>query len=404
MWNKIQKIYVGSKQVRPAARTISITRTEQSDMSQSFTYWDDASGRTAWDTRFDEFFGYSLVNLNTSGEVTDEITQSDSGGRGFLNTSLLNSLTGGDNVMIKFPIRWIKMVKSDSTVSLSITTELWAEWYQYYAFNRSWSLQNMFYLGAYMWYSDGGILKSWSWYTPTVSITLPNARTYAKANGSNFSLLWYFQRQYIACLYMMKYGNPDSQSTVWVWYSAQFAAQKTWNTNSNTIWNTMATYWTSSTSQQIKLFWLEDWRWNVFHYVDWVYTDASRYVYIDPSNSYASYPTANITNTHSSSPVEWITTGYNTNFVYAGISHSSNVSWELSWIWGSNYSLFLPTNVVTDSSFNSYYHDSVDVEASRFAVAWGHRSNNPPTGVFNFPLYWAASNVQTVLSWRLMFL
>ena len=156
---EITSVRLWETKVRPAykPRTFTITRTEKSDMSSWWTYSDDAAWLTAGDGAFDDFFWYSAVLLNTSWVETAEMTQSWWVFTGAMTT--LGNITSGDNVMIKFPARWIKMTKSWSVVTLSITDDLTkeSEWYQYYAFQTwtlasPWTIKDKFYLGAYKWY------------------------------------------------------------------------------------------------------------------------------------------------------------------------------------------------------------------------------------------------------------
>ena len=237
-------------------RTFTISWEEKSNMSSGWTYSDDAVWLTAGDGAFDDFFWYSAVLLNTSWVETAEMKQSWWVFTGAMTT--LGNITNGDNVMIKFPVRWIKMSKSWSTVTLSITEELNKDWYQYYAHRKGSDIKDALYLGAYKmssWY------KSWSWASPLWNQTRYTFRNWVKSayDGSawtnRYSQITWFPRNYIIALYMMKYGNPNSTSVVWKWYidTSISSATTTWWTNSQTS----ATYWTSSATTQMKLFWLE---------------------------------------------------------------------------------------------------------------------------------------------------
>lgn len=272
---ELQNAYIGEYK----ERTFTITRTEKSDMSSWWTYSDDAAWLTAGSADFDEFFWYYGCRLNSSWEETSKITQTQSWGDGKLDITQLWTLTSWDNVMIAFPVRWIKMTKNWSTVTLSITEWLNKTWYQYYAFTRYGTIKDKLYLWAYKWYNSSNVLKSWSWYTASTNISLVNACTYAKSNNSSYNsansnyeeVTWY-ARQYVNALYMMKYWNPNAQSVVWNWYTSQ-SAQTTWATNSITD----ATGTTNKTSRnsRVKLFWLED-RWGtVWEWVDGAYYSAS---------------------------------------------------------------------------------------------------------------------------------
>ena len=321
------------------------------------SYSDDASGLIAWSTAFDEFYNYSAVRLNSAGAVTAEVAQSTPWQ---LNLSSLWTLTSGDNVMIKFPRLGIKMSKSGSTVTLSITDnpDAEADWFQYYAHSR-WTLsspikKDALYLWAFKAYNSSNVLKSWSWQSPVVSITQQNCINYARANDGNtgsagYDIIWFYQREFINALYMMKYWNPDCQSVIWRWYTG-------WSAKVNTGWTvsqTSATYGTTSATQQVKLFWLEDWWGNIHEWIGWICTDGSKNLW-----TALSWFVWDIT---TSSPYEntWTTI--------------QTTSWnDLSSIVWSNKWLFAPTATVSNSNYDTYYCDYALVYASCLAVAGGY--------------------------------
>lgn len=380
IWDsEVKKVYKGSTEVRPCLpRTFTISRTEQSDMSSWWTYSDDAAWLTAGDGAFDDFFWYSAVLLNTSWVETAEMTQSWWVFTGAMTT--LGNITSGDNVMIKFPVRWIKMTKSWSVVTLSITDELDKDGYQYYAF-QTWTLSNpwtsnrAFYLWAYKAFSSSNVLKSWSWQRPTVSQRQSTLCAQAKANGTWYNIIWFYQRMYINALYMMKYWNPNSQSVVWTWHTNWRASSSTWRTDSQTN----ATYWTSN---QVKLFWLEDWWWNIYELVWWMYTDWNKQLCTMLSNW-----------SWTVSWWEWTWTTINTTSWY-----------DLYSIAGNNKAMFAPTWTVNNSSYNTYYSDLVIVNASSLATAGGAWSDGAGAGAFQMAVQVTATNSSTYTGSRLMYL
>ena len=333
---------------------------------------------------FDEFFWYYGCRLNASGVETAKITQEESWWAWKLNITRLWTLTSGDNVMIAFPVMWIKMTKSWSTVTLSITKELNKSWYQYYAhsiwtLSSPWTPKDAFYLWAYKWYNSSNVLKSWSGRSPTVSQTQATFCTYAKANGSGYNIIWYYQRQFINALYMMKYGNPNSQSKVWKWYSGGSAKVNTgW-----TVSQTLATYGTTSATQQVKLFWLEDWWGNVDEWVWWAYTDASKYLYAQLSW------------------YSWATSGWENTWEFIFTSWTWN---NLSGIAWSNKVLFWPNDTVANSNYNTYYCDIVNIGASRLAYAGWHWGRGSASGVFSLVMVSTTSGYYDNVGSRLMYL
>lgn len=341
--------------------TFTISWTEQSNMSSWWTYSDDAAWLTAGDGAFDDFFWYSAVLLNTSWAETAEMTQSWWVFTGAMTT--LWNITSGDNVMIKFPVRWIKMTKSWSTVTLSITKDLNKDWYQYYAhstwtLSSPWTAKDAFYLGAYKWQVYSSKLKSLSWVKPTGNQTQSSFCTFAKANGSWYNIEWFYQRMYIDALYMMKYWNPNSQSVVWQWYVWGNQTVVTWGTNSQTN----ATYWTASTTVQCRLFWLED-RWgNISEFVWGAYTNNSNLLYTMLS--------------WWGGTLSWWETTWTT---------ISSWSYDcLSSIAGNNKAIFAPISTVNNYNYSTYYCDYIKVYSSAIFYTGGTYGYGSSAWIFFF--------------------
>ena len=377
-------------------RTFTVTFTETSSPAGfSPTYSDDASGLTAWSTDFDEFFGYSAVRLSTAWVESAEVTQTQSGGKWKLDITQLGTLTSGDNVMIKFPVRWVKMTKNGSTITLSITDAIWKEsdGYQYYAFQKTWDIEanasatvatSPLYLWTYLSYTDWTTLKSWSGKTPQWNYTMWNAITYAGNNGTWYTITGFYQREYINALYMMKYWNPDGQTVIGRgfidWNSA---ATATWWTNSQTN----ATYGETTGKASMKLFGLEDWRGNQNQRVWWMFTDASKNLWTALHDFTASINT---------SESQYKNTG-------TTIQHSWSY-YDISSVAWNNKALFAPTATVNNWNCDTYWCDYGYVNASCLAFAGGYWTDGSLAGAFRLGVTHSASIASAGVGARLMFL
>ena len=387
----LKEVYLWDTKIRPTfvPKTFTISRTEKQNMSSWWTYSDDAAWLTAGSTDFDDFFGYSAVLLDQNGNEVSEVTQSTPWN---LSLSQLWALTWWANVMIKFPRRWIKMTKSWSTVTLSITDnpDAEADGFQYYAHSR-WTLsspikKDALYLWAFKAYNSSNVLKSWSWQSPVVSITQQNCINYARANDGNTGSAWYdiigfYQREFINALYMMKYWNPDCQSVIWRWYTG-------WSAKVNTGWTvsqTLATYGTILDTQQVKLFWLEDWWGNVREWIGWMCTDGSNNLW---------------------TALSWFVWDITTSSPYENTGTTiQRTSWyDLSSIVWSNKWLFAPIATVSNRNFDTYYCNYVRVFASCLASAGGAWSDGSYAGALYLDVGQAASDTPSGVGSRLMFL
>lgn len=364
--------------------TFTISWTEQSDISSWCTYSDGATWLTAWSSAFDDFFWYSAVRLNSSWTETSSISQAQSWWSWKLDITQLGTLTSWDNVMIKFPTRWIKMTKSWSVVTLSITSSLWKEsdWYQYYAHctwtpDEPWTPHDAFYLWAYKWYNSSSVLKSWSWVTPTSTVNNPNFCTYAKANGSWYNIMGYYQRMFVNALYMMKYGNPNAKGVVGQWYIWWSWRINTWWTNGQLA----ATYWTTSTTAQSKLFWLEDWWWNLYEFLWGAYSSTTRRLYVS---------------------LNWWTWDgtyqKNTTIQIAGSYCISEVNWTNLW-------MFVPTWSISNSSYNTHYCAQTYVSGGVDPIyVWATYNSGNLANIFTLRADFGTTTSSSLVGARLMYM
>lgn len=340
------------------APVYTIVWSETSTPSSSFVKYEDAAvWMTQWSTDWDTIFWYSAVKLSSSWTESAEVNQSSPW---VLDITQLWTLTSGDNVMIKFPVMWIKMSRSGSQVTLSITPVKWleGEWFQYYAFQKTWDIEanatttvetKTLYLWAYLGCMSSNILKSWSWATYSSSYSMANHISYAANNGAWWTIMWWYQRCLIIAYYMIKYWRLDSQVVIWKWKVDGGSMASTWGTNSQTN----ATYWTTSTSNQMKIFGLEDfWGNSRGQRIWWAITDSSRNLYTS-LHDFTTSITADYKNAWSVAVSQW-------SYQY----------WNLSKVLWTNKWMFWPMQVINNTSYNTYYSDFCSAWADKIPVIW----------------------------------
>jgi len=367
--------------------TITMTYTEWSSSSFVKVYGDDASEWEPWSINFDKFFGYSAVLLDTSGNETAEVTLNDSWE---LDLTQLGNITNGDNVMIKFPIRWIKASKSwnDVTISLTKQPDREDQGYVYYAFSRG-TFDNpikkdAFYIGAYEGYFNSNVMKSRSGKEPTCSKTHAQFMAWARANDGNtgdawYEYEWFYQRDYINALYMLKYCNGDSQATIGNGISN---GSKT-NTGSINAQKS-ATYGTTANgTTAMRLFWIENYRGNCAEYVGGCCSDGNLNFY-----TALSHFTGDIT-----------TSG--DYYKDSGVDVPSNTSWRQgrSKTAGTNKGIFVPIEA-NGTQYNDRFH-GIASRLLHVSDDWVYGSH---AGAFAFILAHAASDSHPKHASRLMYL
>ena len=193
-------------------------------------------------------------------------------------------LTGADgDVMVEIPLMGYKMWNDDTYQYVSVTTDPNKEkdGYCYYAH----SLDNekdcdKIYMGAYLGYKDtDNKLYSRSGVSPTTDTSLIDFRTSTVNKGKGYSLTSFFPHTLIQCLYVIVYKNLNSQSALGQG-NVNSGKKNTGGTNSNTF-----CYGTTSSTQQVKLFGIEDFYGNLSQLLDGLYSDNNYNVKTDYRNS-----------------------------------------------------------------------------------------------------------------------
>lgn len=382
----------GTTNYTAAQSTFTITAsnykvmTVKIDMSNSnpdncCTYYDDAINMTAGSSSWDDFFGHYPVML--SGGVEGKKLNPNNFAQHEDGTSAdITSGSEGD-VMIAFPRRGLKISKSGSVITISMTDNPDDANFEYMAHKRGSTLKEKFYLGAYKGSEVSSKLRSLSGKTCANNKTIGAFRTLAQANGapngsggSGYDQSGWYQLVYRQCMYVLKYKSLNSQSKVGRGFVDGNSAQKATGGT-----ETKGMDWGETTGKDhMKLFGLEDFWGNVYEWIDGYYSDANRNIQT---------ATQSFNDTGS---------GYTSR----GTAASANVSWNyMSACVGDTHSGFTPT--VTSGSETTYFCDSARLNASylpKFGGGWDDASG---AGAFFLSVYYSATDANAYLGARLMY-
>lgn len=196
-------------------------------------------------------------------------------------------LTGEDgDVMIEFKKFAYRIYQENSNTYVSITNDpdvaATDDRFHYYAFTRETEGDiEAFYWGAFKGYVDGDYkLRSISGVSPTVVVSLNEFSTTAKVNGENYDIVSFLQLTAIQCLYLIKYGNLNSQAALGKGYTS--ASAKT--TTGQTLDKGMYYGDTTSGKVQVKFAGIEDFWGNVCEWLGGLSTDRSYNLIIPVGN------------------------------------------------------------------------------------------------------------------------
>nr|DAR51372.1 MAG TPA: tail collar fiber protein [Caudoviricetes sp.] len=336
------------------------------------TYADSAVGMDKASSEWDAIFGYKPCIMQNGNIV------------GYLNPNDFSKYEDGstapitDNnydVMIEFPRRGLNISTSGDIVTVSLTTNPNGSNFQYLAHKRGNIQKDYFYLGAYVMTNE---YKSVSGQSPLVNVNLTNFINNTHIRGAGYEIMAFYQYTYIQALYVLKYGNLNSQQALGQGYVGGSSAQTTGATNTKGM-----CYGSSSTTDRVKLFGLEDFWGNVSQWLSGLYSDSSRNL-LTTTDNFGTSTTASA----------W---EYN---VASGAS--SNISGWVSKVQGGNNSGFVVKEV--SGSATTFFCDDGTLYASDFPIVGGYWLAGGIAGVFNCRVPYAASNVTPGIGARLMYL
>lgn len=328
-------------------------------------YEDDAKMMEKGSSEWDKFFGVKLVLFKNGKEVRD------------LQDSELNSLKPEDgDVMVKFKRMGLNIKTVGDKVYVSMTNDPDEPNFKYYAHTRGIERREAFYLGAYLGFLDGNKLRSLTNKKPQENKSITDFRAYAQANGSGYDLCGFYQLTFLQAMYVLKYGNLDSQTAIGKGLTGggQSATNTTGATNGKGI-----DYGTTSDAQQMKFQFIEDFYGNRLWAVDGIATDSSCRLYTATDN-------------------------FNNNrngYLDTGINGLGASGW-LKKVIGSSEIGFIAKEFSGSSS--TYYSDFSYVYASCFLFFGRYSGNDAYTGAFHYNLACNAYQAAWYFAARLMYL
>lgn len=336
------------------------------------TYADSAVGMNKASSEWDTIFGYKPCIMQ-NGNVVGYLNPNDFSK--YENGSAAPITDSNYDVMIEFPRRGLNISTSDNIVTISLTDNPNDSNFQYLAHKRGNVQKDYFYLGAYVM-TNG--YKSVSGQSPLVNVNLTNFIDSTHARGASYEIMAFYQYTYIQALYVLKYGNLNSQQALGQGYVSGPSAQTTGATNTKGM-----CYGSSSTTDRVKLFGLEDFWGNVYQWLSGLYSDSSRSLLTTTDNFG--------TNISASS---W---EYN---VASGVS--SNINGWVSKVQGGNNSGFVVEK--KSGSATTFFCDYGYLRAGYFPVVGGIWSDGDGAGVFYCNVGSSASDAFSNFGARLMYL
>ena len=351
------------------------------------TYEGDASSMTKGSSEWDDIFGYKPC-IMMNGVV-----------KGYLNPNDFSKYEDGSvapitdknhDVMIEFPRMGLDISTSGKVITIKLTDAKDDSNFQYLAYKRGNIQKDYFYLGAYNAAIDsragGGSgsstnisLFSNSGVMPLVNTSITDFINYAHNRGSGYDIMGFYQWTYVQALYVMKYGNLNSQAALGKGYVDGSAAQMTGATDDKG----MCYGNPNSDTDRVKLFGLEDAWGNIYQWLGGLYCDSSFNLLTK---------TSNFTDGTTASDYNYSTP--------SGLS--GNIGGWMKQLQGTNGGGFIGKQ--TGGSSTTYWSDYNNVAAGYFASVGGDWFVGNNVGLFYYYMFSVASYAYRNLGSRLMYL
>lgn len=341
-------------------------------------------GSDAWD----EIFGYKPCLLSTDephqvvyldpNDFSRDIDGNDVSS--IITSGMIDSITFVD-VMIEFP-RLAINIENDGNgiITVSMSTNIGAFGNDSLD-TRAFGSRDKFYLGAYLANNPGNTqtLVSRSSQEPITDIDLTDAIAYAQNMGNGYDIMGFYQWTYIQCLYLLKYGNLDSQAALGKGYTNGSSKQNTGATNTQG----MCYGNPNSYMDRMKLFGLEDAWGNLFQWLGGLYCDSS-FNLLTKTMKFTAETTA--------SDYDFSTP--------SGLSNS--IGGYMKQLQGTNGGGFV--GKATGGSATTYWCDDVNIESECFAAVGGDWYDGDDAGLFHCYVTGSWDTTGDYLGCRLMYL
>lgn len=269
--------------IPPKIMTAVIDQSNSNPLT-CITYEDDAKMMEKGSPKWDDFFQSQLVLFKDGKEVRE------------LKDSELNDLKPEDgDVMVRFPRKGLRIKTVGEKVYVSMTNKTDDPNFKYYAHSRGDSPRDAFYLGAYLGYEESGKLRSITGKAPTGEKTIGTFRNIAQANGTGYEQLAFYQWTFLQAMYVLKYGNLDSQTALGKGNTSGRNYNKvTGETNGKGI-----DFGTTDSTTKVRFQWIEDFFGTKSQWLDGFKFKDSDEAFVtnsDFSNTFKNYRSVDISN------------------------------------------------------------------------------------------------------------
>ena len=264
---------------------------------------------------------------------------------------------GSNDAMVYVPTWWFRMEKDGSNINIAFSdTKLDAEWKDL-AGSVGTNRVGHFRLGCYAAYDLSSKLYSRGSVKPTVSTNISEFIKYAKARGTGYDIMTWYQWTYLTALAVLLYKSTDLQSAMAQGYVGGSEVQ---SESPLTYYNDYGMAGSTSKTEQLSFFWIQNLWGNMYQFVGGAKTDSSRRLMT--CTGYSSITDSDFDKTALTAPL------------------NSNINGYISKVTGTTDTGFFPSEC--SGSGTTYFADFGYVGASRYPYVGGYCNDVDSAGPF----------------------
>lgn len=297
------------------------------------------------------------------------------------NTQAWTAGSGSLDMMTYFPTWYLKMANDGTNITVGFCeTNIDGTWMDYAGSVRGERIGH-FRLGCFGAYNSSSKLYSRGSVKPTTNVSLPNFISYAKARGTGYDIMTWYQWTYLTALAVLLYKSTDLQTVMASGYVSGSDVQSETSLDFPNEYGMYGVMGTTGTTQ-MSFFWIQNLWGNMYQWCGGAKTDSSFKLLCQTGYS-------SVTNSDFD--------------VVTGEGRSSSGYGYLTEVSGTTNSGFFPT--AFDGSGTTYFADRGVVYDSLFPHVGGYYGGGDRAGpfqaYFNLNTNNTASDIGARLSYRL---
>ena len=288
----------------------------------------------------------------------------------------------GSDMMTYVPTWYMKMTNDGTNIDCAFSQEKIDDTWKDYAGSVGTNHVGHFRVGCFAGYlydnTDTVMLLSQGNVVPTVNKSITNFITYAKARGTGYDIMTWYQYMYLQALAVLLYKSTNLQAAMAQGYVGGSSVQ---SETALTFSNDYGMAGGTSKTQQMAFFWIQNLWGNMYQFVGGAKTDSS--YKLMTQTGYSSVNDSDFDKKSLGGPSSSLTGGY------------------ISKVVGTTDAGFFPTEIFGSGS--TYFADYGLVYTSYFPYVGGYYNHGDFAGPFLAYFYYSATNTNTYVGSRLSY-